>query len=75
MNMQTTIIGRKKEIAILQEAIESDEAEMVAVLGRRRIGKTFLVTEAYKNRLVFEISGTQNASVRQQLKNFRQENV
>ena len=73
MNMQTTIIGRKKEIAILQEAITSDEAEMVAILGRRRIGKTFLVTEAYKNRLVFEISGTQNASVRQQLKNFRDE--
>ena len=73
MNMQTTIIGRKKEIAILQEAIASNEAEMVAILGRRRIGKTFLVTEVYKNRLVFEISGTQNASVRQQLKNFRDE--
>jgi uncharacterized protein len=71
--MQTRIIGRKKEIATLQEALTSDEAEMVAILGRRRIGKTFLVTNTYQEHLVFELSGAQGATTHQQLKNFRDE--
>lgn len=44
--MESEIIGRKKELAVLHEALDSKEAEMVAVLGRRRVGKTFLVTTA-----------------------------
>jgi uncharacterized protein len=71
--MNTAIIGRKKETQLLQEALTSDEAEMVAILGRRRIGKTFLVATTYATRIVFEISGTQGATLRQQLKNFRDE--
>lgn len=71
--MQTSIIGREKEISILQEALTSNEAEMVAILGRRRIGKTFLVTKTYQENIVFELSGTQGATTRQQLKNFRDE--
>lgn len=71
--MDTQLIGRKKEVLILQEALESNEAEMVAVLGRRRIGKTFLVSSVYKNSIVFEISGTQSASTQLQLRNFRDE--
>ena len=72
-NMDIQIIGRKKEILILQEALESNEAEMVAVLGRRRIGKTFLISSAYKENIVFEISGSQSTSTNQQLRNFRDE--
>lgn len=71
--MPTPVIGRKKETQLLQEALLSDEAEMVAVLGRRRIGKTFLVATTYKSHIAFEISGTQGATTRQQLKNFRDE--
>jgi hypothetical protein len=71
--MQPSIIGRQKEIAILQEALVSNEAEMVAILGRRRVGKTFLVTTTYQNSIVFELSGAQGATTRQQLKNFRDE--
>ena len=41
--MAIEFIGRKLEKEVLKEAIESSEAEMVAVIGRRRIGKTFLV--------------------------------
>ena len=73
--MEKVIIGRKNEILTLQEALDSNEAEMVAVLGRRRIGKTFLVSTAYKERIVFEISGTQSATVRKQLRNFRDQLV
>jgi uncharacterized protein len=53
--MNKAIIGRKKEMDILQEALNSDEAEMVAVLGRRRIGKTFLVSTVYKEQMIFEL--------------------
>lgn len=38
-----TVIGRKHEIALFQEILNSQEAEFVAIYGRRRVGKTFLV--------------------------------
>ena len=57
--MAIEFIGRKLEKEVLKEAIDSSEAEMVAVIGRRRIGKTFLITSVYKNEIVFEISGLQ----------------
>lgn len=41
------IIGREKEIAELNELYHSDKSEFVAVYGRRRVGKTFLVDEAW----------------------------
>ncbi len=68
--MIQTFIGRKKELEILKKALLSNEPEMVAVIGRRRIGKTFLVRTAFSEQLDFEITGTQNASTREQLKNF-----
>lgn len=71
--MTKKIIGRKKEQAILLEALESPEAEMVAVLGRRRVGKTFLVTTVFEDQIAFELSGIHGASAAQQLKNFRDE--
>jgi uncharacterized protein len=46
--MATTFIGRKKEQEVLQKALQSNEAEMVSVIGRRRIGKTFLIKNAKK---------------------------
>lgn len=68
--MAVEFIGRKLEKRILKEAIDSSEAEMVAVIGRRRIGKTFLITSAYEKQIVFEISGLQSVSLNGQLKNF-----
>ena len=38
------IIGRKQEQKELSRLYHSDEAEMVVVYGRRRVGKTYLVT-------------------------------
>jgi len=43
--MAIEFIGRKLEKEVLKEAIDSSEAEMVAVIGRRRIGKTFLISK------------------------------
>lgn len=68
--MQSILIGRKKEQAILKEAFQSNEAEMVAVFGRRRVGKTFLVRSVFENQIDLEFTGVQNAPIEEQLKTF-----
>ncbi len=37
------IIGREEELATFEEAYDSDSPELIAIFGRRRVGKTFLV--------------------------------
>ena len=69
--MSGKLIGRKKEQEILLDALNSSEAEMVSLVGRRRVGKTFLVTSLYQEKIVFELTGIQNASRAIQLRNFR----
>ncbi len=64
------LIGRAKEIEVLSEALESGESEMVAVIGRRRVGKTFLVREAYAEKIDLEITGIQSASLKEQIQSF-----
>lgn len=66
------LIGREKEIEILHEALASEEAEMISIIGRRRVGKTFLIQEVYQKQIVFEITGIQNANAIEQLRNFRE---
>ena len=68
--MEGKLFGRKKEIEVLEQALNSDEAEMVSVIGRRRVGKTFLVKMVYKKRMAFELTGIQNAPKKEQLRNF-----
>lgn len=51
------IIGRRREIEELEELFQSDKAEFVAIYGRRRVGKTYLVKEVFQNRLTFYHSG------------------
>ncbi|MGB1241677.1 MAG: AAA family ATPase [Chitinophagales bacterium] len=64
------VVGRKEEVALLKSLLEIEESEFVAVYGRRRVGKTFLVREVYKKQIVFECSGLHNNNFRQQLENF-----
>ena len=56
------LVGRLSEIKVLKEALVSNEAEMIAVIGRRRVGKTFLIKKTYKDLIEFSITGIQNAS-------------
>ena len=51
------IIGRKKEIEELLRYYDSDKPEFVAIYGRRRVGKTFLVKEVFKSRFAFHHTG------------------
>jgi uncharacterized protein len=68
--MEQPLVGRKEELVILNKALQSGEPEMVAVIGRRRVGKTFLIRQAYAGRIDFEMMGVQNGSSREQLQNF-----
>ncbi len=71
--MKIPLIGRKKEQEVLQNALASPEPEMVAVIGRRRVGKTFLVRTFFGDRIVFEMTGVKKASLKRQLKNFSEQ--
>ncbi|MBP5420437.1 MAG: ATP-binding protein [Bacteroidales bacterium] len=51
------IIGRNKEVRLLNKLYISRKAEFVVVLGRRRIGKTFLVDEALNGKITFRHAG------------------
>jgi len=68
--MPDILIGRKEEQAILQEALHSKSAEMVAVFGRRRVGKTYLIKHTYQAQIAFELTGLQSSDKAEQLQNF-----
>ena len=68
--MLNSIAGRKKEQQKLKRALESDKPEFIALYGRRRIGKTFLIREFFGDRIGFELIGIYNASLQEQLDNF-----
>jgi AAA+ ATPase superfamily predicted ATPase len=65
------IVGRKEEIELLREIVESEQPEFVAVYGRRRVGKTFLIKQFFNEKFSFYFSGSENAKMRNQLENFR----
>lgn len=69
------VIGRTREINRLTELLTSEKSELVAVYGRRRVGKTFLVREVYKKNIVFSITGLHNGSMKDQLRNFHNQLV
>jgi AAA+ ATPase superfamily predicted ATPase len=68
--MKNNIVGREQEQKKLREIFNSKQSEFVAVYGRRRVGKTFLVREMFADKLVFEISGLAKAKTKSQLINF-----
>lgn len=66
--------GRESEKKQLRELYESDKAEFLAIYGRRRVGKTYLVNEFFKDKGVyFEITGSKKASKSEQIGNFYRE--
>ena len=51
------MIGRKQEIAELNRIYNRNKAELVAVYGRRRVGKTYLVDQVFKRKISFRHAG------------------
>jgi hypothetical protein len=67
------IIGRKIEKKKLSELFHSNESEFIAVYGRRRVGKTYLISEYFQEKgIYFEVTGQLSAKVSDQLENFSQ---
>lgn len=64
------LIGRNNEKVMLQEAIDSGVPELLALFGRRRVGKTFLIRKYLAKSMVFEFVGTRDAKLGTQLENF-----
>ncbi len=66
------MIGREEEIRELRRRFASEQSEFVAIYGRRRIGKTFLVNEVFNGRFSFRHAGMEKADKRMQLESFRE---
>ena len=65
------IIGRKQEQKELRRLYSSDEAEMVVVYGRRRVGKTYLVNQTFgEDNFTFKVTGVHRKKMAVQLENF-----
>ncbi len=64
------MIARKKEIEILEKTFISQKPELVAVFGRRRVGKTFLIRSFFEGKIDFELTGLKDGTKEQQLRNF-----
>lgn len=67
------ITGRNQEIEIFKEAKNSGQSEFIAVTGRRRIGKTFLINYFFKEDICFYMTGVQNQPAKIQLRAFANE--
>lgn len=66
------LIGREKEKDILFKAVASEQSEFVAIYGRRRVGKTFLIREVFNYAFSFQHTGILDAPMKEQLSEFRQ---
>ena len=66
------LVGRKSEIRLLKEYLNSQRAEFIAVYGRRRIGKTYLIDEFFGRKYAFCISGVIDGERSEQMSAFVQ---
>ena len=68
--MGDAIIGRKAEQEILRQRIESNSPELIAIYGRRRVGKTFLVRQFFRDTFSFYSTGIYEGTKKEQLGEF-----
>ena len=65
------LIGRDKERQILTTALQEEYSQFIAVYGRRRVGKTFLIRESFNYTFDFQFTGAARLTTRKQLVRFR----
>lgn len=68
--MSKTIVGRAYEQEVLTDALDSQRSELIAIYGRRRIGKTYLIREFFGNKITFSFTGLSEGKRAVQIKNF-----
>lgn len=64
------LIGRIDEKKTFEHCLKSSESKLIAVYGRRRVGKTFLVRQYFGTKIKFEIAGLHEGKLNDQLKHF-----
>ncbi len=64
------LVGREKEIQALKEAYDWPRSQFIAIYGRRRVGKTYLVREVFDYKFSFTHTGLANTNTRGQLREF-----
>jgi len=67
------LIGRRRETEILKSSLNDGKSNLIAIYGRRRVGKTFLIREFYKDHTIFEVTGKYNGEMGDQLEGFYKE--
>ena len=70
--MSKLFIGREKEQEQLKDYIGSNQSEFIAVYGRRRVGKTWLIQQVIGNDYAFYVAGMNRVTMEIQLANFMQ---
>jgi AAA+ ATPase superfamily predicted ATPase len=73
--MSDTLIGRKKEIALLEDMLSSNRAEFLTVHGRRRVGKTFLIKRVMQKKDItfLYVTGMKDAPLQRQIRHVTDE--
>lgn len=64
------MVGRELEQQLLKERYTSKKSEFVAVYGRRRVGKTYLIRNVFDSKFCFSMTGLNDANLSKQLANF-----
>ena len=65
------LIGRDNERKILRDALTDEYSQFIAIYGRRRVGKTFLIRESYDYNFTFQFTGAAKTPTKKQLARFR----
>lgn len=71
--MADIIIGRVAEQEILRQRMDSGNPELIAIYGRRRVGKTFLVRQYFNDAFNFYFTGIYQGTKREQLGEFNRQ--
>lgn len=69
------VVGRIKELKILNRLYVSDEAQFLALYGRRRVGKTFLIRQFAHSKpeaIFFNVTGSKEGDLEEQTNHFIQ---
>ena len=64
------MVGHKEAVEELLRCYESSELEFVAVYGRRRVGKTYLIRSVFSEKFAFQHSGLAKGGMKKQLRHF-----
>lgn len=70
-----SLVGREQEIANLQQLLDSNKPEFLALYGRRRVGKTYLIRQFFEKKkvLFFNVTGSKDGPMAKQLHHFIQQ--